>query len=82
MQSGYTRNQAACLARQGIAHAKASEAEPAAALGSAAMRVGVSTGSERVLHTVRELSGHLDPSSKQPDIIEFYDNATQWAVLA
>ena len=82
MQSGYTRDQAVYIARQAIAHAKAGEAEPAAALGTAAMRVGVGTGSERVLHTVRELSNHIDPSSKQPEIVEFRDQATQWAVLA
>ncbi|AYF78169.1 hypothetical protein D7D52_34940 [Nocardia yunnanensis] len=81
MRAGYTRDQAVYIARQAIAHAKAGDAEPAAKLATAAMRVGVNTGSERILHNVRDLDGLLG-SSSHAEVAEFRDAGRRWAVLA
>ncbi|MEU0506049.1 hypothetical protein [Nocardia sp. NPDC005998] len=81
MRSGFTRDQAVYVARQAVACAKAGDAEPAAQLGQAAMRVGVSTGSERILHNIHELNDLLDPHSKQSEVVAFRDAGQRWAVL-
>ncbi|MEU4345276.1 hypothetical protein AB0H00_29160 [Nocardia sp. NPDC023852] len=82
MRSGFTRDQAVYIARQAVAYAKAGEAEPAAQLGQAAMQVGVSTGSERILHNIRQLNDLLDPASARTEIVEFRAAAKQWEVVA
>ncbi|MGX1778369.1 helix-turn-helix domain-containing protein [Nocardia brasiliensis] len=82
MRSGYTRDQAVYVARQALAYARAGEPEPAAQLGIAAMRVGVSTGSERILYNSRALNELLDQASTQDDVLAFRDAGRRWAVLA
>ncbi|MGN2636427.1 helix-turn-helix domain-containing protein [Nocardia takedensis] len=82
MRSGYTRDQAVYLARQSLAHAKAGEHEPAARLGQIAMQVGVSTGSERVLHNLRTVDGLLGADGGPAEVAAFRDAGRRWAVLA
>ncbi|WP_280445617.1 helix-turn-helix domain-containing protein [Nocardia brasiliensis] len=82
MRPGQTRDQAVYVARQAVAYARAGDAEPAAQLGLAAMEVGVSTGSERILHNIRGLNSLLDGSSRQTDVVTFRDAARRWAVIA
>lgn len=82
MRSGFTRDQAVYIARQAVACAKVGDAELAAQFGQAAMRVGVSTGSERILHNIRELNDMLDPRSTQSEVVAFRDAGQRWAVLA
>ncbi|MGO4615910.1 hypothetical protein AB4305_27970 [Nocardia sp. 2YAB30] len=65
-----------------VAYARAGEVESAAALGPAATQVGVSTGSERVLHNVRILDDLLDSASSLPDVAEFRTAAQRWTVVA
>ncbi|MCP2319012.1 hypothetical protein APR12_004375 [Nocardia amikacinitolerans] len=81
MRSGYTRDQAVYISRQALAYARMGEAEPAATLGLAAMQVGVSTGSERVLHNVRAVD-ELLPTTNLPEVAEFHACAKRWAVVA
>lgn len=80
MQSGQTRDQAVYMARQALAYAHAGEAESAAQLAAAVLHVGVSTGSERILHCLRAVHGTLDPHSKQPEIVEFRAAAQKWSL--
>ncbi|SLI28079.1 Uncharacterised protein [Mycobacteroides abscessus subsp. abscessus] len=54
MRPEYLRDQAVYLSRQAVAYARTGQFEPAAHVGLTALRVGVSTGSERVLHNVRQ----------------------------
>jgi hypothetical protein len=82
MQSGYTRDQAVYLSRQALAHARGGEAEPAAGLGLAAMRVGISTGSQRILSNIRDLDSLLAPAGSVAEVAEFRDAARKWAVVA
>ncbi|WP_280425694.1 helix-turn-helix domain-containing protein [Nocardia carnea] len=82
MRSGYTRDQAVYLSRQALAHARGGEPEPAAGLGLAAMRVGVSTGSQRILSNVRDLDGLLAPAGSVSEVAEFRDAARKWAVVS
>ncbi|MEU2040507.1 hypothetical protein [Nocardia niwae] len=81
MQSGFARDQAVYTSRQALAYARAGEAEPAAALGLAAMQIGVSTGSERVLRNVRAVDELLS-ARKLPVVAEFRAAAQQWAVVS
>ncbi len=80
MQSGYTRDQAVYMSRQALAYAHMGEAEPAATLGLAAMQIGVSTGSERVLHNVRAVDELLS-ARNLPEVAEFRAAAERWAVV-
>ncbi|WP_174186006.1 helix-turn-helix domain-containing protein [Nocardia barduliensis] len=81
MQSGFTRDEAVYTSRQALAYARAGEAEPAATLGLAAMRVGVSTGSERVLRNVRAVDELLS-ARNLPEVAEFHAAAERWAVVS
>jgi hypothetical protein len=62
-------------------YARAGEAEPAATLGLAAMQVGVSTGSERVLQNVRAVDELLS-ARHLPELAEFREAAERWAVVS
>jgi len=81
MRSGFTRDQAVYVARQAHAHALAGQAEPAAQLGLAAMKVGVSTGSERILHTVRAVNTLLDPRGTESEVAEFRNSGRLWGIF-
>ncbi|MEU1549088.1 hypothetical protein [Nocardia sp. NPDC005745] len=81
MQSGFTRDQAVYTSRRALAYALAGEAEPAATLGLAAMQVGVSTGSERVLQNVRAVDELLSVRHL-PEVVEFREAAERWAVVS
>ncbi|NKY28180.1 hypothetical protein [Nocardia gamkensis] len=81
MQSGFTRDEAVYTSRQALAYACAGEAEPAATLGLAAMQVGVSTGSERVLQNVRKVDELLS-GRHLPEVAQFREAAERWAVLS
>lgn len=81
MRSGYTRDQAVYISRQALAYARMGEAEPAATLGLTAMQIGVSTGSERVLHNIRAVDELLS-TTNLPEVAEFHAAAQRWAVVA
>ncbi|MEV5836349.1 helix-turn-helix transcriptional regulator [Nocardia sp. NPDC052112] len=80
MRSGQTRDQAVYVARQAVAYAKAGDAEPAARLGQAVLEIGVSTGSERILHNVRNVYNMIDHKSRQAEVVEFRAAAERWAI--
>ncbi|MFD7847558.1 hypothetical protein ACFV4K_32085 [Nocardia sp. NPDC059764] len=54
------------------------EIELAAAAGSRALEIGRSTGSARILHKVRQLSGMIDTASTQTGVADFRDAFTVW----
>ncbi|MFJ4650943.1 hypothetical protein ACIP5Y_06670 [Nocardia sp. NPDC088792] len=78
MQPGFPRDKGVYLARTAVSHMAAGEIEPAAAAGRSALEIGISTRSTRILHKVRELSGMIDPDSKQTGVAEFRDAFTAW----
>lgn len=78
MQPGYPRDKGVYLARTAVAHMAAGEIEPAALLGKTALEIGVGTGSVRILHKVKKLSGMIDAASTQPGVAEFRDAFSQW----
>ncbi|SUE27986.1 Uncharacterised protein [Nocardia farcinica] len=80
MRPEYLRDQAVYLSRQAVAYARTGQFEPAAHVGLTALRVGVSTGSERVLHNVRQLHRLLG-SGATTEVVEFKDAARQWEVV-
>lgn len=83
MRPGFTRDQAVYISRAAVAHARAGEIEPAAQMGLNAMRVGVSTGSERILQNVRHVDQLLRGiDTAAPEVAEFRDAADRWAVTA
>ncbi|WP_460723570.1 hypothetical protein [Nocardia heshunensis] len=78
MQPGYPRDRGVYLARTAVSHMAAGEIEPAAVAGRSALEIGIGTRSARILHKVRELSGMIDPDSKQTGVAEFRDAFTAW----
>jgi tetratricopeptide (TPR) repeat protein len=56
MQSGYPRDRGVYLARAAVAHMAAGHIEPAAALGTQALQIGVATGSGRIMERVMTLA--------------------------
>ncbi|WP_157163516.1 helix-turn-helix domain-containing protein [Nocardia aobensis] len=80
MRSGQTRDQAVYIARQAVAYVRAGEAEAAAKLASTVIDIGVSTGSERILHNLRTVNSMLDPGSRQPEIVGFRAAAEKWSL--
>ncbi|AYF76512.1 hypothetical protein D7D52_24860 [Nocardia yunnanensis] len=56
----------------------AGEIEPAAAAGRRALEIGLGTRSARILHSVRQLSGMIDPASTRSGVAEFCDAFTAW----
>ncbi|NKY52043.1 helix-turn-helix domain-containing protein [Nocardia vermiculata] len=80
MQSGQTRDHGVYLARRALACARAGEAEAAAQLATAVLEVGVSTGSERILHCLRTVHAMLDPHSTETEIVEFCAAAQKWSL--
>ncbi|WP_067688930.1 hypothetical protein [Nocardia jejuensis] len=78
MQPGYPRDKGVYLARAAVAHMNAGEIEPATSSGLEALRIGVGTGSARILHKVRHLSGMIDAASTQPGVAEFQDAFATW----
>ncbi|WP_378735566.1 hypothetical protein [Nocardia brasiliensis] len=78
MQSGYPRDHGVYLARKALAHNAAGEIEPAAADGLEALRIGVETGSARIIHEVNQLAAAIDITSKQPGVGEFRAALETW----
>ncbi|MFD6353073.1 hypothetical protein [Nocardia tengchongensis] len=78
MQPGYPRDKGVYLARAAVAHMAAGEIEPAAAKGLRALGIGLGTGSARILHKIRQLSGMIDPASTQTGVAEFRDAVAVW----
>lgn len=78
MQSGYPRDRGVYLARKSLAHHAAGEIEPAAAAAMEAFRIGVATGSARILYDVERLGRVIDRSSKQPGVAELCDALERW----
>ncbi len=78
MQSGYPRDRGVYLARSAVAHMAAGHIEPAATLGTQALRIGVATGSERIMERVTALAGMMDSASTQTGVGEFADEFQQW----
>ncbi|MFE6862019.1 helix-turn-helix domain-containing protein [Nocardia sp. NPDC057668] len=78
MQPGYLRDKGVYLARAAVAHMYAGEIEPAAALGTEALEIGVGTASARILRKVRQLSGMIDTGSTQAGVAEFRDAFATW----
>ncbi len=80
MQTGYTRDKGVYLARQSMAYASSGEIEGAASTGHLALQIGVSTGSHRILDTIRQVDKMIDPTSKQPAVVELRDSMQRWKV--
>ncbi|RJO73391.1 hypothetical protein D5S18_19360 [Nocardia panacis] len=78
MQSGYPRDRGVYLARSAVAHMEAGHIEPAAALGTQALQIGIATGSERIMERVLALAGMMDPTSTQTSVGEFVNEFKQW----
>jgi hypothetical protein len=78
MQSGYPRDRGVYLARSAVPHMAAGHIEPAAALGTQALQIGVATGSGRIMERVTALAGMMDPASTQTGVGEFVDEFEQW----
>ncbi|MGI5220493.1 hypothetical protein [Nocardia sp. CA-290969] len=78
MQSGYPRDRGVYLARAAVAHMAVGNIERAAALGTQTLRIGVATGSGRIMERVTTLASMMDPTSTQTGVDEFVDEFEQW----
>ncbi|NKY59160.1 hypothetical protein [Nocardia flavorosea] len=78
MQSGYPRDRGVYLARAAVAYMAAGHIEPAAAMGTHALRIGVATGSGRIMERVTTLAGMMDAASTQPGVDEFIGELEHW----
>ncbi|WP_157184077.1 hypothetical protein [Nocardia takedensis] len=78
MQSGYPRDRGVYLARSAVAHMAAGQIEPAAALGTQALQIGVASGSGRIMERVITLAGMIDPASIQTGVHDFVAAFEQW----
>lgn len=66
MQAGYPRDRGVYLARSAVAHMIAGHIEPAAVLGTQALRIGIATGSGRIMDAGEYPGGH-DGRYRHPD---------------